>query len=160
MIGKDQRFTNTRCWRRYREGDAVKPGSDINLYNFLWEEFGSMSHWNFTSRKSTHTCAQSCMCVCVCVCVYQIFLKVAKGWRETKIWIGAVLIPVQLFSTPWTVAPQAPLSMKFPMQEYWNGLPFPPLGESFQPRDQTCVSCTGRRISHQYHIFSHGISWN
>ena len=25
----------------------------------------------------------------------------------------------------WTVAPQAPLSMGFPRQEYWSGLPFP-----------------------------------
>ena len=26
--------------------------------------------------------------------------------------------------TPWTVACQAPLSMGFPRQEYWSGLPF------------------------------------
>ena len=26
---------------------------------------------------------------------------------------------------PWTVAYQAPLSMGFPNQEYWSGLPFP-----------------------------------
>ena len=32
---------------------------------------------------------------------------------------------VQLFATPWTVACQAPLSMGFPRQEYWSGLPFP-----------------------------------
>ena len=30
--------------------------------------------------------------------------------------------------TPWTVAHQAPLSMKFSRQEYWSGLPFPSLG--------------------------------
>ena len=35
---------------------------------------------------------------------------------------------VQLFSTPWTVAHQAPLSMEFSMQEYWSGLPFPSPG--------------------------------
>ena len=28
-------------------------------------------------------------------------------------------------NTPWTVARQAPLSMRFPRQEYWSGLPFP-----------------------------------
>ena len=33
---------------------------------------------------------------------------------------------VRLFETPWTVAHQAPLSMEFPRQEYWGGLPFPP----------------------------------
>ena len=32
---------------------------------------------------------------------------------------------VRLFVTPWTVAYQAPLSMGFSRQEYWNGLPFP-----------------------------------
>ena len=31
--------------------------------------------------------------------------------------------------TPWTVARQAPLSMGFPRQEYWNGLPFPSTGD-------------------------------
>ena len=29
------------------------------------------------------------------------------------------------FATMWTVALQAPLSMEFPRQEDWNGLPFP-----------------------------------
>ena len=29
------------------------------------------------------------------------------------------------FATPWTVAHQAPVSMGFPRQEYWSGLPFP-----------------------------------
>jgi len=31
---------------------------------------------------------------------------------------------VRLFATLWTIAYQAPLG--FTMQEYWNGLPFPP----------------------------------
>ena len=30
--------------------------------------------------------------------------------------------------TPWTVALQAALSMEFPRQEYWSGLPFPSPG--------------------------------
>ena len=29
------------------------------------------------------------------------------------------------FVTPWAIAHQAPLSMRFPRQEHWNGLPFP-----------------------------------
>ena len=36
------------------------------------------------------------------------------------------LICVQVFVTPWTVAHQPPLSMKFSRQENWRGLPFPP----------------------------------
>ena len=31
--------------------------------------------------------------------------------------------------TPWTVARQAPLSMRFFRQEYWSGLPCPPPGD-------------------------------
>ena len=36
---------------------------------------------------------------------------------------------VQLFVIPWTVAHQAPLSVKFSSQEYCSGLPFPSLGD-------------------------------
>ena len=32
--------------------------------------------------------------------------------------------PVQIFATLWTVAHQVPLSIGFPRQEYWSGLPF------------------------------------
>ena len=32
---------------------------------------------------------------------------------------------VQLFATLWVVAGQAPLSMGFSSQEYWNGVPLP-----------------------------------
>ena len=41
---------------------------------------------------------------------------------------ACVLSCVWLFATPWTVAHQAPLSMGFPRQEYWRGLPFPTSG--------------------------------
>ena len=37
------------------------------------------------------------------------------------------------FVTPWTVAHQAPLSMGFPRQEYWSGLPFPIPGDLLDP---------------------------
>ena len=40
---------------------------------------------------------------------------------------------VRLFVTPCTVAPQAPLSMGFPRQEYWSGLPFPSPGDLSDP---------------------------
>ena len=35
--------------------------------------------------------------------------------------------------TLWTVACKSPLSMGFPRQEYWNGLPFPPPGDLPDP---------------------------
>ena len=62
---------------------------------------------------------------------------------------------VQLFETPWTVAHQAPLSMIFSRQEYWNGCHFL-LHGIFLTQDGThvsCISCTGRQIL--YHCACH-----
>ena len=40
---------------------------------------------------------------------------------------------VRLFAAPWTVAHQAPPSMGFSRQEYWNGLPLPSPGDLSDP---------------------------
>ena len=40
---------------------------------------------------------------------------------------------VQLFATSRTVALQSPVSMGFPRQEYWSGLPFPTPGDLPKP---------------------------
>ena len=40
---------------------------------------------------------------------------------------------VQLFATLWTIAHQAPLSMKYSRQEYQSGLPCPPTGDLSHP---------------------------
>ena len=40
---------------------------------------------------------------------------------------------VQLFATLWTVAYQAPLSMKFSRPAHWNELPFSPPGDLPNP---------------------------
>ena len=53
------------------------------------------------------------MCVCVCVC--------------------ESLSYVWFFVTPCNVALQAPLSMEFSQQEYWNGQPFPSPGDLPNP---------------------------
>ena len=49
--------------------------------------------------------------------------------------------------TPWTVVHQAPLSIGFPSQEYWSGLPFPSTADlpnpGIEPRSPALqmVSC-------------------
>ena len=52
---------------------------------------------------------------------------------------------VRLFATPWTVPRQAPLSMGFPRQEYWSGLPFPSPGDlpnpGIEPRSPASLQC-------------------
>ena len=45
-----------------------------------------------------------------------------------------LLSHVWLFAIPWTVAYQAPPSMEFSRQEYWDGLPFPSSGDLPDPR--------------------------
>ena len=52
---------------------------------------------------------------CVCVCVLSHFSC------------------VRLFEILWTIACQAPLSMGFPRQEFWSGLPCPPPGDLPEP---------------------------
>ena len=47
--------------------------------------------------------------------------------------LSRLLSHVQLFSTLWTVAYQAPLSMGFSRQEYLSGLPCPPPGNLTDP---------------------------
>ena len=44
-----------------------------------------------------------------------------------------MLSPVHLFATLWTVAHQAPLSMRFFRQGFWSGLPCPPPGDLPNP---------------------------
>ena len=48
-------------------------------------------------------------------------------------WVLSRFSHVWLFRTPSTIAHQAPLSMEFSRQEYWNGLPFPSPGELPNP---------------------------
>ena len=54
-----------------------------------------------------------------------------------------------LFATPWTVARQAPMSMGFPRQECWRGLPFPSPGDLPQTGIQDAPpALAGRLPSH------------
>ena len=54
---------------------------------------------------------------------------------------------IPAWRTPWTVARQAPLSMGYPRQKYWSGLPFPSPGDfpnlGIEPRSfaSQTVSC-------------------
>ena len=55
-----------------------------------------------------------------------------------------LLSRVQLFATPWTVAYQAPPSMRFSRQECWSGLLFPSPGDlpkpGIEPRSKSCLT--------------------
>ena len=69
---------------------------------------------------------------------------------------------VQLFETPWTVPCQAPSSMGFSRQEYWDGLPFPSPGDlpdpGIEPKSPTLQEHTlpaepaGKPVSYITHL--------
>ena len=46
---------------------------------------------------------------------------------------GLVTKSCLTLATPWTIACQTPLSMKFSRREYWSGLPFPSPGDLPDP---------------------------
>ena len=62
---------------------------------------------------------------------YLSFLVPEGNWGNK--FLAQSVSHVQLFVTPWTIARQAPLSMGFPRQEGWNGLPSPPPEDRFGP---------------------------
>ena len=50
-------------------------------------------------------------------------ISFSNAWKwKVKV---KLLSCVWLFTTPWTTASQAPLSMGFSRQEYWSGVPLP-----------------------------------
>ena len=61
---------------------------------------------------------------------------------------ACVLSHVQVFVTPWTVARQALLSMGFPRQEYWSGLPFPSAQDLPDAGKNLCFLHCGQILYH------------
>ena len=60
-------------------------------------------------------------------CYFTMISKtVSENDKSNNQYVAFMLGRVRIFETPWTVAHQAPLSMKSSRQEYQSGLPFPP----------------------------------
>ena len=60
--------------------------------------------------------------------------------RKEESCMRSRLSRVWLFATLWTIAHQAPLSMRFSRQEYWSRLLCPPPGDLPNPGNQTHIS--------------------
>lgn len=60
---------------------------------------------------------------------YAVHLNLLQCYMSIMCVCAQLLSCVQIHVAPWTVACQALLSMEFPRQEYWSGLPFPPPGD-------------------------------
>ena len=48
---------------------------------------------------------------------------------ERRVYACTIIQSCLTFAILWAIAHQAPLSMGFPRQEYWSGLPFPSPGD-------------------------------
>ena len=71
--------------------------------------------------------------VTVLVLFYVLFVSALRHvGSQLPVVAAQSLSCVPLFVTPWTVAPQACLSMRF-SRKYWSGLPCPPLGDLPDP---------------------------
>ena len=86
------------------------------------------------------------MSVCVCDCAFLNPLPCVLGHFSCA----------QLFMTVWTVAHQAPLSIGFPRQEDWSGLPCPPSGELPDPEMELNLCLLHGQVSlyHWHHLGS------
>ena len=79
-----------------------------NSFPYLWF-LSSLMHAKYTKQTN---------------CFPKAFLLCYSLAQESKRMCAQLLLScIQLFPTPWI---GTPLSMGFPRQEYWNGLPFPP----------------------------------
>ena len=59
------------------------------------------------------------------------FKKWDRGTLKSLLLLFSHYIVSDSLATLWTITLQAPLSMGFPREEYWSGLPFP------SPRDMS-----------------------
>ena len=60
-------------------------------------------------------------------------LEIYPQWDTSESETASHSVVSNSFVTPWIVAHQASLSMEFPRQEYWSGLPFPSPGDLPDP---------------------------
>ena len=77
----------------------------------------------------------------------RIAISFSNAWKWTvKV---KLLSRVRPFSTPWTAAYQAPLSMGFSRQKYWSGLPLPS-PKCYNGQYQTYAWVVKRRTVYSY----------
>ena len=138
--------TEQQQWT-FRGKKKIDPWSSVHLRvnseHGLWNQTGGIQtsllpHPVILSKLPLGFSFLICVCVRVSVHVH--------GHTCTY-----TLSCVQLFSNPWTVVHQAPLSMGFSWQKYRSGLPCTPPWEPSRPRDWTHVSCIACRFITLHH---------
>ena len=103
----------------------IQADRNASQYGLPW------SHWQ-KKKKANHILALRAL-----PRNRHVLLPLLFDWLKQVTWSCACMLShfsrVWLLKTPWTIAFQAPLSMEFSRQEYWNGLLCPPLGDLPSP---------------------------
>ena len=101
-------------WRNLSKGE----GQVFLLEIFLWLQYRKC--FEGARLETMRTCYKWLQCS---------RQEMMVVWIRKEVCVLSQLNRVWLFATPWTVAHQAPLSIGFPRQEYWSGLPCPLPGD-------------------------------
>ena len=83
--------------------------------------------------------------------------QVLQAWTFPSLFQFCFPKSCPTLATPWTVACRAPLSMGFPRQEYWSGLPFPSPGDLPDPEIEPGSSAL--QADFFYQLSYEGSSW-
>ena len=101
--------------------------SHVVLQPFKLPKFCDMSlqgaRWAWDSKQRCYTITPT----------HSSQIVLMTRWHEFAL-LSSCSVMSSSFGTPWTVAYQAPLSMRFPWQEYWSGSLFPSPGDLSDPR--------------------------
>ena len=148
--GKNKR---ERVWREGREKGREVGKKERNLYpiDFLFlgtKELCLDPSWSKLMRPVTCPICFSQYSQILCYLLSNQITDLIFIYKHYA--VVQLLRCVQLFTIPWAVARQVSLSMGFPRQGNWNGLPFPTLGHLPNPRiESTSLELASRLISFQ-----------
>ena len=108
---------------------------------------------HFFKAKRKHKCRKSLVSY-----LFPLFGKRKEklGWKWIMLKKHACTCSAQLFATLQTAAHQAPLSMGFSKQEYWNKLPLPPPGDLPDPGMEP-MSPMSLALADEF--FYHWVTW-
>ena len=129
-----QNFLNYYCTER----SLAVPGPNVLLV--LWVVSAALRLILNSNKKTAWICFLfNVIFICVCAYMHKCTLN-----HFSSVWLFAML---------WTVVRQVPLSMGFSRQEYWSGLPCPPLGDLPDPGIEPISlksTCIGKRVLYHY----------
>ena len=118
-------FTTNTSWEAHWLVRRVQNETEASLYDFL----GLTLRLKISSGWEDGCVLPESSARCACI-----LLSLKSVLKIGEMYLYCVCsIVSRSFATLWTVACQAPLSLGFPRQEYWSGLPFPSAGDLPNP---------------------------